>query len=247
MEWKRTGWELAFTFLVMSPLTIFAMVGGVAAVDQGRAVWTARDRTFASGIATRAKPLTTPAGAKNVAAWVGRVGRKEGKARAFRAYCTIGEVDGVLVGGRALHGWDAPGTFELRDMPDGTETAALDFAPARGEISLPEAAKRACLGKSYPAESTYEETTVPIGTRVEVSGCFWKDALTPCRDRADLVTVRSARERFAAARTSALLIENLWMFITALAGSYLAWAIAGHRILLDRRLEKKKKKEVKGA
>ena len=82
-------------------------------------------------------------------------------------------------------------------------------------------------------------TILPIGARVEVSGCDWKDALTPCGNGADLVTVRSAHDRFEAARSAAILQELFGIFFTGLPLSYLGFVVAGERIMLARRRKEK--------
>jgi hypothetical protein len=243
MEWKRTGRHTAFVFLVFFPIASIGLAGVVMPIAQGRVVWAVRDRRFGSGPASRTDPLTTPAGKENVAAWVGRIGRKEGKTKSLHAYCTIAAVDGLVVGQRMLHDWDSPGTFALRETPPGDELTTFDFEPGAIAIAPPAAAKAACAAISYPDDATYDETMIRMGSEVEVSGCYWKDALTPCRDGADLVTVRRARDRFSAARSTGIVTELFCMFFTGLPLSFLGFAIAGERIMLNRRKKKPKTSE----
>ncbi len=127
MEWKRTGRHTAFILLVSFPIAAIGFAAVVLPSAQGRAVWAVRDRQFDSGPASRTKPLTTPAGRENVAAWAGRIGRLEGKNKSLRAYCTIAEVDGLVAGQRVLRVWDTPGTFALRETPPGDELTTFDF------------------------------------------------------------------------------------------------------------------------
>jgi len=238
MNWRRAGWQLAALIPFGLVFTMGSCAGTIAAFEAGRPARLGHTRPVTRGQAARAASLTTPLGASNAAAWIGRVGRWErsGKSRFFHVYCTLAEIDGMEIDGLRLDGWSRDrGRFSMRTTPydDGFATVDLPFDADRSGATPPERVKQACPS-GYPSDAAYDEEVLPVGERLEVASCREQDRLVPCGDGADVITAGLVKDRFDEARARAGSDELFSILFGGFGLMIVALLAARERPMLDR-------------